>query len=97
MRGIREEDIAIQEDQYGPIADRTKEHLGTSDAGVIALRRRLLNAVRNLQRGQEPPEPWHGHAYRVHPTATLIPREVSFEKVACSAMTAVVDAWSERT
>ena len=55
MRGIREEDIAIQENLYGPIADRTKEHLGTSDAGVIALRRRLLNAVRNLQAGQEPP------------------------------------------
>ena len=52
MRGIREEDIAIQEN--GPIADRTKEHLGTSDAGVIALRRRLLKAARYLQAGREP-------------------------------------------
>ena len=87
MRGIREEDIAVQEDQYGgPIANRTKEHLGTSDAGVIALRRRLFNVVRNLQAGQEPPEPHCGGAYRVHPTASLVPREVSFEKVACSAM-----------
>jgi hypothetical protein len=56
MRGVREEDIAIQENLYGPIADRTKEHLGTSDAGVIALRRRLLKAMRNLQAGREPPE-----------------------------------------
>jgi len=87
MRGIREQDIAVQEDQYGePIADRTKEHLGTSDAGVIALRRRLLNAVRNFQRGQEPPEPRRGHMYRVHPAAYVARREVAFEKVARSAM-----------
>ena len=87
MRGIREEDIAVQEDQYGgQIADRTKEHLGTSDAGVIALRRRLLSAVRSLQRGHEPTEPRCACAYRVHPTASLVPRDVTFEKVALSAM-----------
>src|SRR4030095_2186550 len=68
MRGIREEDIAVQEDQHGgPIADRTQEHLGTSDSGVIALRRRLLKAARDLQAGHEPSEPYCGGAYRVHP------------------------------
>jgi phthalate 4,5-dioxygenase len=87
MRGIREEDIAVQEDQFGgPITDRTREHLGTSDAGVIALRRRLLHAVRNLQGGEEPPEPRLGNAYRVHPLADLVRREMSFERVACGAM-----------
>ena len=68
------------------MADRTKEHLGTSDAGVIALRRRLLNAVRGLQRGLEPPEARRGWGYRVHPIADLIHRDVSFEEVARSAM-----------
>lgn len=87
MRGIREEDIAVQEDQFGgAITDRTKEHLGTSDAGVIALRRHLLKAVRNLQNGQEPPEPRQAHAYRVHPSACLMRREISFAKVARAAM-----------
>jgi phthalate 4,5-dioxygenase oxygenase subunit len=87
MRGIREQDIAVQENQYGgPIADRTKEHLGTSDAGIIALRRRLLSAVRNLKRGQEPPEPHCGGAYRVHPTADPARREVAFDKVVRSAV-----------
>jgi phthalate 4,5-dioxygenase len=87
MRGIREEDMAVQEDQFGgPITDRTKEHLGTSDAGVIALRRRLLNAVRNLKRGQEPSEPRCAHSYRVHSTASLVAREVAFENVARSAI-----------
>jgi len=87
MRGIREEDIAVQEDQYGgPMADRTKEHLGTSDAGMIALRRRLLNVVRGLQRGHEPLEARRGWGYRVHPIADLMHRDVSFEEAARSAM-----------
>jgi phthalate 4,5-dioxygenase oxygenase subunit len=87
MRGIREEDIAVQEDQFGgPIADRTKEHLGTSDGGVIALRRRLLNAARNLQRGYEPSEPRCSGAYRVHPLADLARRDVSFDEVVRTAI-----------
>ena len=70
----------------GPIADRTKEHLGTSDGGVIALRRRLLNAARNLQRGYEPPEPRCSGAYRVHPLADLARRDVSFDEVVRTAI-----------
>jgi phthalate 4,5-dioxygenase len=89
MRSIREEDIAIQEDQYGPIADRTKEHLGSSDAGIIALRRRLLKSVRDLQSGRELPEARCGTTYRVHPTANLAHREISFEEVTRSAIPAV--------
>jgi hypothetical protein len=87
MRGIREQDIAVQEDQYGgPIADRTKEHLGTSDAGIIALRRRLLKAARDLQAGCEPPESHCAGAYRVYPTADLMHRDVSFEQIARSTL-----------
>jgi hypothetical protein len=87
MRGIREEDIAVQEDQYGgPIADRTKEHLGTSDAGVIALRRRLLKAARDLQAGKEPPEPRCAGVYRVHANANLVRCEISFNEIVRSAL-----------
>ena len=89
MRGIREEDIAIREDQYGPIADRTKEHLGSSDAGIIALGWRLLKAARDMAEGREPPEPRCGATYRVHPTASLVHREISFEEVTRSAIPAV--------
>jgi hypothetical protein len=89
MRGIREEDIAIQEDQYGPIADRTKEHLGSSDAGIIALRRRLLKAARDMAEGREPPERRCGMTDRVHPTASLVHRAISFEEVTRSAIPAV--------
>jgi phthalate 4,5-dioxygenase oxygenase subunit len=52
--GISMEDIAVQE-SMGPIYDRRKEHLGTSDVAIIRLRRRLLDAVRAFtERGEAP-------------------------------------------
>jgi phthalate 4,5-dioxygenase len=82
MRGIRDEDIAVQEDQRGPISDRSREHLGASDTAVIAMRRRLLSAVHNLESGREPLEPWCPEAYRVRSLADLRAREVPFDEVA---------------
>jgi phthalate 4,5-dioxygenase len=42
-------------ESMGPIFDRSKEHLGTSDITVIAMRKFLLQCVRALDRGKEPP------------------------------------------
>jgi nitrite reductase/ring-hydroxylating ferredoxin subunit len=39
----------------GPIQDRTQEHLGATDKAVIATRRLLLRAIREVQAGREPP------------------------------------------
>src|SRR4030088_1515354 len=33
IRGVRVQDMAVQEDQRGPISDRTTQHLGSSDHG----------------------------------------------------------------
>jgi len=38
----------------GVIQDRTREHLGYSDQGLVAVRRSLLRAIRELQVGTEP-------------------------------------------
>ena len=38
----------------GTVADRTLEHLGESDRGIILLRRRLLEEARKVERGEEP-------------------------------------------
>jgi hypothetical protein len=46
---------ACATESMGPIFDRSKEHLGVSDKAVIAVRKYLLNAVKNLQQGGEPP------------------------------------------
>jgi phthalate 4,5-dioxygenase oxygenase subunit len=51
---------AIPQDQcvtesMGDIYDRTKEHLGTSDKALILMRRKLIEAAKNLAEGIEPP------------------------------------------
>jgi hypothetical protein len=38
----------------GPIADRTREHLGTTDRAIIVLRRILLDVVGDHQEGIDP-------------------------------------------
>jgi len=38
----------------GPIADRTKEHLGRSDRGIVLLRRRLDADLRAIAEGRDP-------------------------------------------
>lgn len=46
--GFGVQDQAIQESQ-GPIVDRTRERLGTSDAAIIQVRRRLMSAAKALR------------------------------------------------
>jgi 5,5'-dehydrodivanillate O-demethylase oxygenase subunit len=38
----------------GTIADRTREHLGTSDAGIIMMRQRFLKDIDAIARGEDP-------------------------------------------
>ena len=55
-----EEDRAMTETME-PVLDRSKEHLGTSDIAIIAMRRRLIKMARQLQQGVEPAlaeQPW---------------------------------------
>ncbi len=42
-------------ESMGPIFDRSKEHLGAGDITVIAVRKFLLQCVRALDGGKEPP------------------------------------------
>jgi hypothetical protein len=46
---------ACATESMGPIFDRSREHLGVSDKAVIAVRKFLLTAVKELQEGKEPP------------------------------------------
>ena len=54
IRGINTQDMALQEGM-GPIVDRSKEYLGTSDRAITVLRRILLDATRAVERGETPP------------------------------------------
>ena len=46
---------ACATESMGAIFDRSKEHLGVSDKAVIAVRKFLLAAVKELREGKEPP------------------------------------------
>jgi phenylpropionate dioxygenase-like ring-hydroxylating dioxygenase large terminal subunit len=51
--GINTQDYALQEGM-GPICDRSREHLGTSDAAIIAARQLLFEAIDAVARGERP-------------------------------------------
>jgi len=48
-----DQDRCAQESQ-GPVFDRSGEHLGVSDEGVIMLRRMFKQCIEAVQRGQDP-------------------------------------------
>jgi len=86
IRGIREEDLAVQE-SMGGVCDRTTEHLGSADLAVISLRRRLLEAVHALaERGEVPYEALNADSYRVRSAALVLPRDVAWQDGAAAAL-----------
>jgi phthalate 4,5-dioxygenase len=65
INGIAMQDAAVTT-SMGPIYDRSREHLGSSDAMVIRVRRRLIAAAQAHERsGAVPPGVDHPEAYRV--------------------------------
>lgn len=42
-------------ESMGPISDRENEHLGQGDSQIVAVRRFLLDAIRTVQNGGDPP------------------------------------------
>ena len=51
--GINTQDIAVQVGM-GPVVDRSREHLGTTDRAIIVMRQLLLEAVDAVARGEAP-------------------------------------------
>ncbi len=78
IEGLSEQDAAIQDSQ-GVIADRTREHLGPTDLGIVRFRRPILGAARALADGCEPGAAVAASAYRVHGGAMLAPAAASVE------------------
>ena len=75
---------ACATESMGAIFDRSKEHLGVSDKAVIAVRKFLLGAVKDLQNGKEPPHlvraaerNWFPH---IDCFAYLLPRNVTWRQ-----------------
>ena len=57
--GMGEEDINVHDqwavESMGPIQNRTREHLGTTDKAIIAHRRALISAIETVQAGGQAP------------------------------------------
>ena len=69
------QDAAIQE-SMGAIQDRAREHLVSSDNGIIMTRRRLMDAAEAVRRGTAPPgiDP---AVQRARALSMVVPRELS--------------------
>ena len=60
----------------GKIYNRSREHLGTSDTGIITMRRRLIKAVKAFaETGQTPAEVMAPEVYAIRSDAVLIPAD----------------------
>ncbi|MGA2552314.1 MAG: Rieske 2Fe-2S domain-containing protein [Burkholderiaceae bacterium] len=78
IAGIRAQD-AMATESAGPIADRTKEHLGTSDRAIIAMRKRLIREARALEKdGTTPKAAEGGDLYRVRASSAVLPKSQEF-------------------
>jgi hypothetical protein len=81
------QDASLQE-SMGPIVDRTKEHLVSTDTGIIMARQRLLRAIKALeQEGAQPPGVDTAHQ-RVRSAAVILPPDVPFQDGAREALIA---------
>jgi nitrite reductase/ring-hydroxylating ferredoxin subunit len=66
------QDAAMQE-SMGPIVDRTREHLSTSDTAIIQVRRHLLRAAKALcEKGTVPPGVMEPDLYHSHGEQMLV-------------------------
>jgi hypothetical protein len=74
VQGNPAQDGAIQE-SMGPIFDRSGEHLGTADAMIIRVRRRLLEVLRAyIDDGITPPGVDDPEMYAIRPVGALLPK-----------------------
>jgi hypothetical protein len=79
------QDASLQE-SMGPIVDRTKENLVSTDNGIIMARHRMMKAIKALMdKGTVPPgvDPEH---QRVRSAAVILPPDQPFKEGAREAL-----------
>jgi hypothetical protein len=87
IEGINNQDLAVQE-SMGAIVDRSREHLVQTDKAVVVARGLLLDAVREVAEGRDPPgvDP---QTYRdVRSTQMIIPNGVAWQDAASAELLA---------
>jgi hypothetical protein len=87
IAGIAMQDASLQE-SMGPIIDRTKENLVSTDNGIIMARHRLMRAAKALaEKGVTPPgvDPEH---QKIRSVAIVLPADVPYKEGAKDALIA---------
>jgi phenylpropionate dioxygenase-like ring-hydroxylating dioxygenase large terminal subunit len=79
IEGVNTQDLALQE-TMGTIYDRTKEHLGASDLAVITTRRLLLQAIKEVQDGDDPIGAMSTSSHHVRAGEMLMPAEANWHE-----------------
>ena len=69
----------------GPIVDRSKEHLGPADRAIIATRRLLLDAVKRVQAGGDPPGTDTSY-YQARAIEKIFPRQETWRRTVLPEM-----------
>ena len=82
--GIAMQDASLQE-SMGPIVDRTKENLVSTDNGIIMARHRLLRALKAMEKGETPPGIGAEHQH-VRSAAVVLPPDKHFKDAAKEAL-----------
>jgi hypothetical protein len=73
IKGTNAQDAAAIENQGPtPIADRSKEHLGSTDVAIMRMRRKLLGAIADCEAGKEPAAALTGELYKVRAIAVSL-------------------------
>jgi len=85
VEGIAMQDASLQE-SMGPIVDRTKENLASTDNGIIMARHRLMRAAKALaEKGVTPPGVDLAHQ-RVRSASVILPPDQPFKDAAHEAL-----------
>jgi hypothetical protein len=69
----------------GPVVDRSQEYLGPADKAIIAMRRLLLQAIKTVEDGGDPPAADTSY-YRLRAVERIVPDGVDWRQEMLPAM-----------
>ena len=77
--GVNTQDFALQEGM-GKIVDRSQEFLGTSDKAIVAMRRLMLEAIRDVEQGLSPRGSDPSHSSHIRPYDNVVDHHHDWRK-----------------
>lgn len=77
------------QETMGRVVNRSVEHLGISDTGIIRARRALLRAAKLLRDyGIEPESAWNPDVYHLRSASVVLPRDADWVEASAEYRTA---------